>query len=326
MKKRFVCVLMGIVLVLTNVMAVNALDVIGEDAIVVPGNGEGIDVIEKNMITGEITHITYQEILNTLSPSMIGANLIPSEILSQEQPANPNVVIGPDDRVPVVHTTNFPYSAIAYAEATFPDGKTVPSTAWMISDRIALTAAHCVYDSSRGGYATSVQIWPGRSGEYCPFGSASSVRIRIGENYPTQDGSDWAIISLDRSIGQQSGVINFGYAYSFSELLQREVRVSGYPGDIPGLEGVENEKYQYEATGLITSRDNNYTFYYSADAEGGQSGSPVMLSNTNYAVGIHFSGSNYEGTNLGADNEAVIFTPTLCNIINAFIAESAITG
>lgn len=81
-------------------------------------------------------------------------------------------LIGDDERVRINNTSVFPYSTVAYMNITFPNGSVQAGTAFMIYKNVALTAGHCLYNSSKGGWATSVTIYPGKNGpNNNPFGS-----------------------------------------------------------------------------------------------------------------------------------------------------------
>lgn len=319
MKKRFICVLMGIVLVLTTVLSVNALDVIGEDAIVQPPS-ETISVLKKDMLSGEITQKNY----------VIGAEELAAvsayEIPVMGDSVDPNIVVGLDNRNVVTNTTITPYSAIGSISVTFPNGHRVNGTAWLISPNVALTAAHSIYDNAHGGWATDVTIWPGRNGASSPFGSASSNDIIMCQEFADANegntsgvantgGFDWALISFNSNIGQICGTISYGYMTGFQSC---SIRVSGYPGDY--YDNSTGFWYQVESLGMITAMDGDgISFLHNADTDAGHSGSPLLRTDTNTAIGLNYG-------NNGTVNCAVRFTPEICSVFNEFINESMIFG
>lgn len=87
---------------------------------------------------------------------------------------SPDSVIGPDGRTQITNTSAYPNSAIAFLEVNFPGGSG-SCTGWFMSKNRLATAGHCVYESSLGGWATSITVYPGRNGGTAPFGSYSAA-------------------------------------------------------------------------------------------------------------------------------------------------------
>ena len=80
----------------------------------------------------------------------------------------------------------------------------------MISDNIAITAAHCACNT------TDRTLYPGYSKGNAPFGGARINQVIIHPNYDPnvwgnekriykEDIHDWAILILDRNIGNNTG-------------------------------------------------------------------------------------------------------------------------
>lgn len=55
-------------------------------------------------------------------------------------------IIGPDDRVKITNTTNFPWSAMVRITKYFTEDKTGACSGWMLGPSTVVTAGHCVYD------------------------------------------------------------------------------------------------------------------------------------------------------------------------------------
>ena len=70
--------------------------------------------------------------------------------------ADEKTVIGSDVRTRVNNTTKVPYRWTAYLEATWKDGSVTTGTAFMVGINSAVTAAHNVYNTNKGGYAKGV--------------------------------------------------------------------------------------------------------------------------------------------------------------------------
>lgn len=128
----------------------------------------------------------------------------------------------------------FPYAAMTYIEATFPDGTRVSGSGTMVGRNDVLTAAHVVYDPRLGGAAESVQIEPGRDAFNRPFGSFNGARIdyfelaskTAGRLTQSESERDFALVGLDEAVGDTTGWFSLG-AYDAAQ----DYRVTGYPSD-----------------------------------------------------------------------------------------------
>ncbi len=69
----------------------------------------------------------------------------------------------------------------------------------MISPYHFLTAGHCVYDSTAGGWASSLQISLGRDGTNLWYGTANATYMRTytGWTQSADENHDWALVTLD---------------------------------------------------------------------------------------------------------------------------------
>ena len=235
-----------------------------------------------NLKTGkdEIININMKYLLNSKFDKLEGykpANLRESK----ESKIGTRKIIDDDDRYESDNTT-YPYSAIAYLEArdTYGNFKT-SGTAFMVSDNIAITAAHCVK-----GYQ-GIRIYPGYSKGYAPFGEARVNMVLTDQRYTDfkdknidEPFYDWAILILDQNIGNASGWLganslvgnNCGFASYPSDRFKNGYPVQIYsPGKFAGL-NVRGEKV-----------------YFTSDTKGGSSGGPLMHRDENdqyYAHGI----------------------------------------
>ena len=154
-------------------------------------------------------------------------------------PPQPETVHGPDDRIQINNTNEYPWSAIASLLITARDNSTWIGTGWFVSPRTLITAGHCVYikNSSvpgRDGWVRSIQVMAGRNGESLPFDVVTSTVFKSVPGW-TESGDenfDYGAIILPVPLGETVGV--FGTAvYPDADLEQSVVNVSGYPGDKP---------------------------------------------------------------------------------------------
>ena len=250
-------------------------------------------VLSKDLTTGEITETTYnvstQEIVPTRHNILTNTPLLPKGIGKEpglQNSISPLDIVGDDDRELVTNTKAFPYSAICYLKAEYNNNDYDEGTAFMISDNIAITAAHCIY-ANDGELATQVKVWPGKDGDGWfdnPYGSAKRISV-IAPNWTGwstyQPYNDWAIIELNENIGNRTGY--FEIEWNHTDIFSRTFTISGYPDEDDA--GYIEEFRQYKDSGYITTVNHQYMFY-SIDTGGGQSGAPIFHSE-NVVYGIH---------------------------------------
>lgn len=227
-----------------------------------------------------------QEALDAYFGSYGGAE-VAALLRAVPQPAV-EVVIGTDDRVEVGNTEAYPWRCICSLNIQAADGRAFIGTGWLVSPRVVLTAGHCVYMHDAGGWATSVEVIPGRRGSHHPYESCTSRALRSVRGWTDNGDSDFdygAILLPEANrYGDQLGW--FGYTTrTDAELTSGVVNLSGYPGDKPA----GTQWFHSLAVASHTGRK----FRYEIDTFGGQSGAPVwqLLSDGGrYGVGIHTSG------------------------------------
>ncbi len=199
----------------------------------------------------------------------------------------PESVCGRDDRVQVGTTARIPWRYICQLIITLKDGRRSRCTGWFISPRTVMTAGHCVYSHTAGGWATSIEVIPGMNAATRPFGSATgrtfySVKGWTRNRKPTHD-YGCVLLPPSKPLGRKTGW--FGFASLADGSLKRLlVNNSGYPGD-------KAFGTQWYNAGRITRADSRKLFYM-LDTAGGQSGSPVwrLSQGRRHAVGVHAYG------------------------------------
>jgi V8-like Glu-specific endopeptidase len=225
---------------------------------------------------------------------------------SSEVVSGIETVIGTDDRSLVTATSSYPWRAIASLIITAPDGEQFIGTAWLVAPRLMLTAGHCVYMHDHGGWASSIEIIPGRNGSERPFGSCFALSYRSTNGWVDDHDREYDYAALllpeDCRYGDQLGW--FGrQVRSDAELANVTLNLSGYPGDKP-------TGTQWRHTKTIKSLSGR-VITYEIDTFGGQSGAPVWLfipGQGRFGVGIHTNGSlaGNSATRITADVEANI--------------------
>lgn len=165
----------------------------------------------------------------------------------------------------------------------------------LISNRHVLTAAHVVREYAKDRQNFTVQIWPGRDFGEEPFDSFIAKNARVEPHYdPSKSGPsqwDYALITLDKNIGQQTfnpikpaklgfwGSSDFGSGYTMSHsdvatLTRSDAYTAGYPAH-PG-DRQDLLFSQGKLTNVIPGDGPNVMFS-TADQTEGQSGGPYWI-------------------------------------------------
>jgi V8-like Glu-specific endopeptidase len=194
-------------------------------------------------------------------------------------------VCGRDDRVRVSPATAIPWRWICELIITMPNGAGFRGTGWFIGPRCVMTAGHCVYSKSNGGWARRIEVIPGMDGASRPFGSAigTSFRSVTGWTSNADPNYDYGCIILPTPLGNVTGYFGFA-SLSDASLQGLMANNSGYPGDKP----FGTQWFNAGRVSQVTARK----IYYMLDTFGGQSGSPVwrLANGQRHAVGVHAYG------------------------------------
>lgn len=219
-------------------------------------------------------------------------------------------VFGADDRVQILSTHQYPWRTQCKLYMRFPSGNWYSGSATMVGYKYALTAGHCVYDASEGGWANYIQVVPGLDGTYMPYGAAYAVKLRSYKGW-TQYGKydhDFALITLDRNIGNTVGWLGYGY---WSSLGGVTTHIAGYPGDKGGI------TLWYDSDPVQTTTSKRV--YYWTDTNKGQSGSGVyrIIDGNRYVFAVH---SGYNTHWFTEYNRGTRIDSTKFNSIKSWIA------
>ncbi len=169
----------------------------------------------------------------------------------------------------------YPYSAVTYIEATFPNGQTYSGSGAIVGENDILTASHLIYSPSDGGLAEDVDVFPGLDG----FGTSSDSYDAEYFNYfeVDQDGDgllsrfdsedDLAILGCNTYLTDESETFQID-PYGSSGYY----RLTGYPGLYADASGPRmTNDYGYV-------KDNSYSDvfdYRTIESYPGSSGGPL---------------------------------------------------
>ncbi len=220
--------------------------------------------------------------------SKTGRRLDASSALALDEPdTTPEVLIGTDDRVRIHETTGFPWRTICSLTITTTTGEQLSGTGFMVSPRTVITAGHCVFLPSFGGWVARVDVVPGHNGRDRPYSTVTTTEFRSVRGW-TEELSrefDYAAILLPPGQGLPE-LGHLGYAvYDEASLLGAYLNVAGYPIDKP-----EGTLWWAARASKAVRRG---AIVYDLDTEAGQSGAPVWrldAQGRRLVVGIHTNG------------------------------------
>ncbi len=218
-------------------------------------------------------------------------------------PGAREVIIGTDDRIQVMDSSQSPASAVVYITWKASKILTYSCTGFLIGSNTVATAGHCVAPGGkRGGFydVTTYKVYVGLNSVVSqqPYGACSAKTLYSVSGWVSNKDSqyDYGAIKLNCAIGATTGY--FGLRAPTDADLQASplVRVMGYPGD--------------KTAGTVWYADGSVIGYgsrlidYNADTYSGMSGSAVFDS-AGKAVAVHTTGftnpDKNEGTRMTAD-------------------------
>ena len=192
------------------------------------------------------------------------------EDTSEEEGLKSSYVFPPDDRQKITSVTDFPWRTICKLYIETQDSSYYIGSGAIIDEFHVLTAGHCVYIHDGGGWAAEIIVVPGKDGDNEPYGRANATYLRSYTGWTVGEmiEHDWAVITLNRSIGQLTGWMGRQTEDSSSSVYTGSLGTAGYPGDLDF-----GESMYYDSD--VGDRATEYNHWFWMDSFGGQSGSPV---------------------------------------------------
>lgn len=234
-----------------------------------------------------------------------------------ETKSNPRVIIDEDEElynwsfIPDVRYNSTPFRSVC---SLYAGGR---STAFIVGKKTLMTAAHCVYSSTYGGWDTEAFALPhapsGSTSAYIRSNGTKVLKAIIPAAFKTNPvvSNDWAILIAEDDVGTANGIFTFDTS---ARTTNEEIVTIGYP--IEGVGGIINA--MHESPGRITNIYSNY-FKHSCDTSSGNSGSPVLKHSfvngvdTYRVVGIHHGGNDAAQYNLARTADTI-----LVQVVNYF--------
>ena len=246
--------------------------------------------------------IEFYGLYNVFSPSTISNTMsyanetvMMEELMPKEEnDVSPAYIFDDEyDREKITNTEQEPYSAICFLHLFFEEGG-YRGTGFLIGPNLLLTVAHNLYSDVTDDnvvnptFVKKIDIYPGAETNSTENGAVTPFEIVGVESFyiPTEyynlemsgnDNSnnyDWGICILDSNIGYETGWLDIGV--TSNDISNGNINVIGYPGD--------SKFDMYSSEGEILGI-TDYKFFHTADAVGGNSGSPVFINgDNNYIV------------------------------------------
>ena len=225
-----------------------------------------------------------------------------------------------DDRIPVLDTTDNPWSKIALIRSKVKNsagesfGKA--GTGFLISPFHILTAGHNIFSSFNEASEApklvekdSIKVVLGKDGTIRPYGEATVKEYRVFDQWKSPSNWDFssntlrwedksndfdlALLTLDRNIGSFTDYFDTLQSLDDSFLEGLKVNLAGYPSDVT-FDWAEDADL-YRAFGEIDHVTNERLYYNGTlDTYKGQSGGPVWVLNPESQdrsiVGVHVTG------------------------------------
>ncbi len=251
-----------------------------------------------NLETNEITYGADQNVCTA------------EEFEIEDDGISSHLIMGNDDRKIVTNTTDSPYRNVCQLTVTYSDGSVAVASGTLVYFNVLLTAGHVVYSHGHG-WATRIDVTPGRKGRELPLGSTWATSMTTSNNWINDRNYDydWAIVDLQNSFSTWQLYACYQNA---SVATGRSVQAIGYPSDASNN---GYNYYMYEDTNVVTAAtDLHFDGIY--DMTPGESGGAIIDVKTGYLVGIiSIEVRNSAGQNLC--NRGVLMTDDLFQRIKA---------
>lgn len=207
------------------------------------------------------------------------------------QPAeHPNVgkVFGKDTRVEVATPDQPPYHAILYLILQF-GSELYRGTGFLVQNNMVLTAGHNLFDKVEGD-ATGITAFAQYKDNAGEMAVAGSWKVTDQFKNKDCDENDYGVVNLTSPLGSSAGLMKIR-DFAATD-VHKKAFVTGFPMEVGGVSG---QSKMFTASGPLDGfLPADHTVTYVISTSGGNSGSPVYVSDGNggyEAVAIHVSGA-----------------------------------
>lgn len=277
----FLTALMLISTVIISVGAINSDSTKPESISMTVYDAEtGEETVEEYQIDPEIIKALSSKAVATTTPTIMSSPSMANQTISLLSGEPEFTGIGLKR---VANSSLLPYSAIGLYK--IPGIKMHLGTAFMVSDNVAVTVAHILYDKEKHKWNKSGNFYPGKNASGIgnePYGWTYAKKWAVCTQYIENTKSnydlyyDWGAIVFDKPIGKKCGKLTLS-PLSYDEIRNAELMTSGYPqypDTSPKL--VNYCQYERKMSAEIIMPE---FFTASVTSVQGQSGSPVIANN-----------------------------------------------
>jgi len=251
---------------------------------------------EKSSVNAQITDTTPELELAGDRPDWFPSPAAAPILLNNVDPS-PNtdrVVAGDDDRVPM-NNRDYPWSAVGRIVSETADGELSLCTGTLIADDVVLTNAHCAIAAETQQLHKRLAFQPNLINGAITNADdmAWGTEVELGTDFSAgqnPDPNDWALVKLDRPLGDRYGTLRW-QALTSEVLLGKASRLNlvGYSGDFPPDNPGETAGV-HEGCSILSDADPFWV--HDCDTTGGASGGPILaeIDGNFYVVALHAGG------------------------------------
>jgi len=209
-------------------------------------------------------------------------------------PNTDRVVSGDDNRVPM-NNRDYPWSAVGRIVSEAADGSISLCTGTLVAENVVLTNAHCAIASETQQLHKRIAFQPNLINGAITNADdmAWGTEVELGTDFSAgqnPDPNDWALVKLDRPLGDRYGTLRW-QALTSEVLLGKASRLNlvGYSGDFPPDNPGETAGV-HQGCSILDDADPFWV--HDCDTTGGASGGPIMaeIEGDFYVVALHTGG------------------------------------
>jgi len=233
--------------------------------------------IRAEMALAQTPQLLRTQNLNEFSLSPNAAPIIPSSLGRSLNPSVGNrSVIDEDNRVQMTNRS-YPWSAIGWIIGTTAQGENYICTGTLITPDVVLTNAHCVVDIQTNELSQHITFEPNLINGWVRDDAdvANVIKVLPGSDFgdfsqlPYPD--DWALIKLDKPLGETYGTI--AWTPVPIDILvgnPEHFALVGYSSD------VDNGNTASVHMGCSILSEQKGVFHHNCDMQTGSSGEPIL--------------------------------------------------
>lgn len=170
------------------------------------------------------------------------------------------------------NTTGSPYRNICWVKSTFSNGKIVYGSGVLVDFDVMLTSGELVYSHNNGGWASQIEVVPGKKGNSNPLGTAFATNMTTNNSWINNMSSawNWGLVDLNNSFSTYQ---LYTYYTNPSDMVLKNIVEYVYPN---------NSNQFYSETFIINATDSIINHYAKINGTGGA----IIDSSTERLVGI----------------------------------------